>query len=173
MAILTGSEIKNRLGKDIIINPYKEENVNPNSYNVTLDNKLLVYTEYTLDCKNDNPTEEIIIPDTGYVLMPNMLYLANTVEHTETYNLVPILSGRSSLARLGNMIHITAGYGDDSFRGKWTLEIMVAQQIKIYPYMSIGQIYYNTIEGNTDMTYKGKYQDNNAVQASMFYKDFK
>ena len=173
MAILTGSEIKNRLGKDIIINPYKESNVNPNSYNVTLDNKLLVYTEYTLDCKKSNSTEEIIIPDTGYVLMPNMLYLANTVEHTETYNLVPILSGRSSLARLGIMIHITAGYGDVSFRGKWTLEIMVAQQIKIYPYMSIGQIYYNTIEGNTDMTYKGKYQDNNAVQASMFYKDFK
>ena len=173
MAILTGSEIKNRLGKDIIINPYKESNVNPNSYNVTLDNKLLVYTEYTLDCKKSNSTEEIIIPDTGYVLMPNMLYLANTVEHTETYNLVPILSGRSSLARLGISVHVTSGFGDVGFKGKWTLEIFVMQQIRIYPYMSIGQVYYETVEGNTDMTYKGKYQNSDKAEASKFYKDFK
>ncbi len=50
--ILTGQEIKNRLNKDIIINPFNEDQLNPNSYNMRLHNELLIYTDDILDSKD-------------------------------------------------------------------------------------------------------------------------
>ena len=77
-----------RLG-NIVISPFRQEQINPNSYNVTLNPALEVYDCDVLDVKKDNPTKKIIIPEKGLVLEPNMLYLGRTNEYTETYNLVP------------------------------------------------------------------------------------
>ena len=67
--ILTGSEIqKNVEEKKIIIDPFDRSRLNPNSYNFSLANKLLVYENYVLDAKKDNPVREIIIPEEGYTL---------------------------------------------------------------------------------------------------------
>lgn len=170
--ILSGLEIKNRLGKDIIIEPYSEKALNPNSYNLKLYNELLVYNEQTLDMKKINTTNKIIIPQDGLYLEPGKLYLGRTEEYTATDNLVPMLEGRSSIGRLGLYIHVTAGFGDVGFKGFWTLEIHCVQPIKIYPFIEICQIYYHTIEGKYEKYTSGKYQNNGGIQASLLYKDF-
>lgn len=170
--ILSGKEIKKRLGKEIFIEPFDENLLNPNSYNLRLHNELLVYENPVLDMKKENITQRIIIPEEGLVLEPNKLYLGRTVEHTRTENCVPMLEGRSSIGRLGLFIHVTAGFGDVGFSGFWTLEIFCIQPIKVYPNVEICQIYYHTIEGEYEKYHSGKYQNNQGVQPSLLYKDF-
>ena len=170
--ILSGIEIEKRIGKDIIITPYSPKQINPNSYNLKLHNELLVYKSQTLDMKQVNDYEKIIIPEEGFMLLPNKLYLARTVEYTETYNLIPMLEGRSSIGRLGLCVHITAGFGDVGFCGFWTLELFCVQPIKIYPYIEICQIYYHLIEGKFNQYKSSKYQNNEGIQPSLLYKDF-
>ena len=170
--ILSGKEIERQLGKDIHIEPFVKEQLNPNSYNLRLHNELLVYENPLLDMKKSNPTKLISIPDEGLELEPNKLYLGRTLEHTKTDNYVPMLEGRSSIGRLGLFIHVTAGFGDVGFSGFWTLEIFCVQPIKIYPGIQICQIFYHTIEGDFERYDKGKYQNNKGIQASMLYKDF-
>jgi dCTP deaminase len=170
--ILSGVEIKNKLEKDIVIKPFNESQLNPNSYNLKLHNELLVYKESVLDMKKENKVESIIIPSEGMVLEPNKLYLGRTVEYTKTDKYVPMLEGRSSVGRLGLFIHVTAGFGDVGFSGYWTLEIHCIEPIRIYPGIEICQIYYHSIEGEYQQYNSGKYQNNDGVQPSLLYKDF-
>jgi dCTP deaminase len=171
--ILTGSEIKQRLGSDIKITPYSESQINPNSYNLRLHNELLVYKNNFLDMKANNETKTLFIPKDGLILSPNKLYLGRTLEHTETRNLVPMIEGRSSIGRLGMFVHITAGFGDVGFKGFWTLEISVLQPLRIYANVEICQIFFHTLEGEITNYKSGKYQDNQGIQGSMLWKDFK
>jgi len=170
--ILSGLEIKQRLGKDIIIEPFNDKQLNPNSYNLRLHNELLTYNETMLDMKRDNPAHRVIIPPEGLVLIPGKLYLGRTLEYTGTNNLVPMLEGRSSVGRLGLFVHITAGFGDVGFKGYWTLEIHCIQPIRIYPEVEICQIYYHTITSNFERYNSGKYQNNKDIQTSKLYIDF-
>ncbi len=222
--MLTGKEIIRRQSiGDIIIDPFDEKKVNPNSYNLTLNNKLLVYDtanteeillvkayrevmkeiendeEYDelkekffndpyiqnltnsynlikdksiLDMKKDNPTLEFTISDAGFILLPNKLYLGKTNEYTETHNLIPSISGRSSIGRLGINIHATAGFGDIGFKGNWTLEIFVTQPIVIYPNVEICQIYYYEPNGEI-VEYNGRYQNSYDVHSSRLHRDYK
>jgi dCTP deaminase len=171
--ILSGLEIKKQMGTNIIIEPFNEKQTNPNSYNLRLHNELLIYNENLLDMKKPNSTYKIIIPKEGLVLQPNKLYLGRTLEYTKTDKYVPMLEGRSSTGRLGLFIHVTAGFGDIGFAGYWTLEIFCVQPIRIYPNVEICQIYYHAIEGDYDLYKSGKYQNNNGIQPSLMYKDFK
>lgn len=170
--ILSGKEIIERKGKDILIDPFNENQVNPNSYNLRLHNELLVYDTPVLDMKEDNPAKKIIIPEDGLLLDSRKLYLGRTMEYTETHNLVPMLEGRSSVGRLGLFVHITAGFGDVGFKGYWTLEIFCVQPIKIYPSIEICQIFYHSVEGDYTPYQSSKYQGNKDIQTSMLYKDF-
>ena len=129
--ILSGKEIKKRLNKDIIIEPYNDKYLNPNSYNLRLHNELLVYTDDVLDMKKSNNVEKIIIPEEGLTLEPGKLYLGRTLEYTKTTKCVPMLEGRSSIGRLGLFIHVTAGFGDIGFSGFWTLEIRASSYIPL------------------------------------------
>lgn len=170
--ILTGPEIKRRLGKDIVIEPYEERLINPNSYNLRLHNELVCYTNKALDMKTPNPTEDVTIPEDGIVIEPGKLYLGRTLEYTETHNLVPMLEGRSSIGRLGVFVHITAGFGDVGFKGYWTLEISAIQPVRIYAGIGICQIFYHTIEGEVMEYVSGKYQANKGIQPSLIYREF-
>ena len=170
--ILSGIEIQNRLGRDIIIEPFSPEQLNPNSYNLRLHNELLVYRGDVLDMKKPNETEKLLIPPEGLVLQAGRLYLGRTKEYTKTENLVPMLEGRSSVGRLGLTIHVTAGFGDVGFAGFWTLEISCVQPVRIYPDVEICQIYYHTIEGDHQDYRSGKYQNNTGIQPSLLYKEF-
>ncbi len=170
--ILSGKEIKRRLGKDIFIEPYNPQQLNPNSYNLRLHNELMVYEDTVLDMKQKPTARTITIPEEGLVLEPGVLYLARTIEHTRTTGYVPMLEGRSSIGRLGLFIHITAGFGDVGFSGYWTLEMFCVKPIRIYPGVEIGQIFYHTIDGDFDCYESNKYQNNQGIQPSMLYKDF-
>lgn len=170
--ILSGLEIQERLGKDIIISPFDAGKLNPNSYNLTLHNKLLVYNSYELDMKKPNEAQELSIPPEGLLMETGKLYLGRTVEYTETHNLVPMLEGRSSVGRLGLFVHITAGFGDVGFKGFWTLEMFCVQPVRIYAGVEICQIFYHSILGPFKPYSSGKYQGNTDVQPSMLYKDF-
>lgn len=170
--ILSGKEIRKHIGKEIIIEPFDENRINPNSYNLSLFHELLEYENRELDMKSPNPTRRIVIPPEGLLLEPDKLYLGRTNEYTKTDTYVPMLEGRSSTGRLGLFIHVTAGFGDIGFAGYWTLEIFCVQPVRIYPDVEICQIYYHEIQGKYDLYRSGKYQNNTGIQPSLMYKDF-
>jgi len=144
--ILTDKTIIDEIAAgNIVIEPLIEANIGTNSVDLTLSNTLLMYTNHILDVRKKNPYVPFIIPEDGLILKPGILYLATTVEYTETLRHVPILQGKSSLGRLGLFVHITAGFGDVNFRGHWTLELCCVQPVKIYPGMKIAQICYHDI----------------------------
>lgn len=126
--ILSGKEIVKHMGKEIVIEPFDKSRVNPNSYNLSLYNELMVYDSKELDMAKPNSASVIKIPEDGFVLQPNVLYLGRTNEYTKTENYIPMLEGRSSVGRLGVFIHVTAGFGDVGFAGYWTLEIFASNR---------------------------------------------
>jgi dCTP deaminase len=170
--ILSGKSIESKLGKDITIDPFRKDQLNPNSYNLRLHHDLLVYDHPVLDMKEQNNAQKLTIPEEGLLLERDRLYLGRTLEYTETHNYVPMLEGRSSIGRLGLFVHITAGFGDVGFAGYWTLEMFCVQPIRIYAGVEICQIFYHAIEGPYEAYHSKKYQHNRGIQPSMLYKDF-
>jgi dCTP deaminase len=160
------------LNKEIFIEPFNPERVNPNSYNLSLADELMVYTEDILDPKKENKTDTIIIPEEGYMLEPGKVYLARTSEYTKTFNLVPMIIGRSSLGRLGLAVHVTSGFGDVGFCGYWTMQLICVQRMKIYPGMKICQIFYHTVCGDTTDYSSDKYQNSGKIVASKIFQEF-
>lgn len=167
--ILSGETILEEIGKNIFIDPFDISQVNTNSYNLKLYPELQVYSE-PLDMKTENRTRTIIIPEDGYEIKPGVLYLARTCEYTKTYNYVPILEGRSSVARLGISVHSTAGFGDIGFEGYWTLQITCVEPVRIYPNVKICQIVYHEAKGAYS-PYNNKYQKSGDIQKSRLYKE--
>ena len=172
--MLTGLEIENRMREgQIVIRPYDKANLNPNSYNLSLGSKLLCWHG---DCRIGDafdaahappaPDRDIDLDGCGFLLRPGNLYLAETVEYTETHgSLVPCLQGRSSLARLGLEVHRTAGFGDTGFEGHWTLEMTVVRPLWVYGGMKVCQVYYLPAVGEVT-PYRGKYRGQTGPTAS-------
>lgn len=169
--VISGYEIQRQLGRNIVIDPFDESRLNPNSYNLTLHDELMVYEELILDMRKANRVRRMQIPPEGIVLQPNQLYLGRTVERTETHNFVPMIEGRSSIGRLGLFVHVTAGFGDVGFCGYWTLEMFAVQPIRIYAGVSICQIFYHGIQGDFAEYNSDKYQNNSDIQPSLLFKE--
>ncbi len=170
--ILSGKSIQQQLGQNIVIEPFRAEQLNPNSYNLRLHHDLLVYDRPVLDMKQENTATKLVIPEEGLLMEKDKLYLGRTQEFTQTQGYVPMLEGRSSIGRLGLFVHITAGFGDVGFAGFWTLEMFCVQPIRIYAGVEICQIFYHSIEGDYETYKSGKYQNNQGVQPSLLFKDF-
>jgi dCTP deaminase len=169
--ILSGHRIRENLGKNIVIDPFVEENLNPNSYNLTLHSELMVYEEVVLDMAKANRVRRVTIPPEGLILGPNQLYLGRTAERTETHNFVPMIEGRSSVGRLGLFVHVTAGFGDVGFCGYWTLEMFAVQPVRVYAGVPICQIFYHEIAGPITEYASEKYQHNRDIQPSLLFKE--
>jgi dCTP deaminase len=169
--ILSGHEIRAQQGRNIVIDPFDESRLNPNSYNLSLHDELMVYEEVLLDMRKANRVRRIPIPPEGLILNANQLYLGRTAERTETHNLVPMIEGRSSVGRLGLFVHVTAGFGDVGFCGYWTLEMFAVQPIRIYPGVAICQIFYHDIRGSFTEYASDKYQHNTDIQPSLLFKE--
>ena len=169
--ILTGQEIKRHLGSSIIIEPFDESQLNPNSVNLRLHDELMIYEELVLDMKKPSRVRRISIPPEGVTLAPHQLYLGRTLERTETHDFVPMIEGRSSVGRLGLFVHVTAGFGDVGFCGFWTLEMFAVQPVRIYPGVPICQIYYHTLTGEITEYASEKYQHNCDIQPSLLFKE--
>ena len=136
--MLTGSKVLEEIEKgNICISPFDKKQLNPNSYNVRLGSTLKVYTDNVLDFNKDNPSKTKESPVDGFVLQPGELYLGNIVERVSTDKYISAVDGRSSIGRLGILIHATAGFGDIGFDGNYTLEIFCVKPVRIYTDMLI------------------------------------
>lgn len=140
----------------ILIEPFDRKYLGTNSYDVHLGKYLATYKDKVLDARKHNEIIHFEIPEEGFVLEPNMLYLGVTMEYTETHAHVPFLEGKSSTGRLGIDIHATAGKGDVGFCNTWTLEISCTQPVRIYAGMPIGQLIYFVVEGEIETFYNKK-----------------
>jgi len=175
--ILNHDQIKQRIQQGhITITPHNPKNIGPNSYDVHLHPTLTQYTlkpNQPIDPKKPTPTKQITIPPTGLTLQPGQFTLAQTHQHCQnnTNDLVPMIEGKSSNARNGLAIHITAGFGDIGYTGHWTLEIITHHPIILYPHMPIAQLYWITTQP-TNHTYKGKYQNAKTTQPSLSHLNY-
>lgn len=206
--MLTGHEIRRHrdLG-NISVDPWDDGRVNPNSVNVRLGGKLLVYPENlkfimgetdsgnwlvsdsaedlilervmddidgdsVLDTAKEPQTISLSIPPEGIVLLPGVLYLGHTMESISSRGFAPMIEGRSSAARCGVSVHLTAGFGDNFFHGSLTLEITCVFPVKVYAGSEIAQVAFHPLEGEQYPKYTGKYSGRNEPMASGWWKDF-
>jgi dCTP deaminase len=108
----------------------------------------------------------------GVVLKPGILYLGATMEYTESHSAIPMINGRSSLARLGLVVHQTGGFGDLGFCGTWTLELSCIHPIRLYAGMQIAQICWFYPHGMPSY-YNGKYVGQRSPTSSKFHLEVK
>jgi len=152
--ILTGSAIKKGIEKkDITIFPFHTAQINPNSYNYRLGRKLRKFAGFN---GSVSVFEDIELPEEGYVLDPQIMYLGHTYETIGSSRYAMSLIGRSSMGRLGLFLQLSANLGHTAPPHQWTLELFAAKPIRIYPEMIIGQISFWTNHGDIPL-YDGTY----------------
>jgi dCTP deaminase len=170
--ILTGPAIQAEVEAGRIqIDPFDPRCLNPNSYDFRLSDSLLVYANTVLDSARENPVTEIPIDTIGVVLDPSRVYLSSTVEVMGSDHYVPIIRGKSSTARLGLFINITADLIDIGSHNRWTLQLHCVQPVRIYPGMLIGQVTFWVPQGEIRL-YDGKYQGSMTARPSESFRDF-
>lgn len=157
--MLSGLKIQSEVQSGrIVLDPFSSQQVNPNSYNLRLAETLSVYQDRILNIRSPGEIRQFTIPKTGYTLSPNELYLGHTIEIAGSNHYVPFIEGRSSVGRVGMSVHVTAGFGDIGFIGRWTLEITVQKPLIVYPGLEICQIAFTNIIGDFKL-YEGRYKD--------------
>ncbi len=170
--ILTGNEIRHQVQLERIrIEPFIEDQLNPNSYNFCLGDVLRVYVSDLIDPKVPQETSELKIPPEGLVLAPRRLYLASSVERMGSDFFVPTYAARSSVARLGMFINLSAPLGDIGYFGKWTIQLFCLHPVRVYAGMKIGQIMFWKPFGAVAL-YSGKYQNSSEARGSLIHMDF-
>lgn len=169
---------------DLVIDPFDDSMIQPSSVDLTVDNQFRVFnnSKYPyIDVRQE--MEELtslveVKPDEPFILHPGEFVLGSTYEKVSLANgLVARLEGKSSLGRLGLLIHSTAGFVDAGWSGYLTLELsnVANLPITIYPNMKIGQLCVFQMTSPADRPYSmtGKYQDQRGPTASKFYRDFR
>lgn len=145
------------------IEPFVEENLQPASLDISLGDKFLVEKSKNrvIDVSKDN-IEYLPVEVENYPLEPGDFVLGVTKEFIHVPdNLTVMLAGKSTLARMGLQIHITAGWVDPGYRGKLTLEIVnnSSNILQLHTGMLIGQLVFLEMKKKPDQVYSGKYQD--------------
>lgn len=185
--ILSDKTIKKRVKTgEIVIDPFLEECLQPASYDLHLDNKVLIFDKEKyglIDVKkpSDALMKLIDIEDDGYIIHPGDFVLANVKEITGVDNKhVGRLEGKSSLGRLGLVIHVTAGFLDAGNKLRLTLEMVNLSgiPIKVYKGMKIAQIAFEELDQPCERPYgsKGlgnKYKGDMTVTGSKMFDNFK
>ena len=170
----------------IVIDPYLPEAVQPSSVDLHLDRRFRVFrnSRYPyIDVRTDQPelTELVEIGgDDPFILHPGEFVLGSTFERVELPNdLVARLEGKSSLGRLGLLIHSTAGYVDPGWDGNLTLELsnVANLPITLYDGMKIGQISFQRLSSPAELGYGdarigSKYRGQRDPTASLYHRDF-
>jgi dCTP deaminase len=185
--ILSDRSIKEALASGrIVVDPLDETCIQPSSIDLTLDPRFLVFLNHTrsiIDVKQDltDLTELIEVPeDTPFILHPGEFVLGATFERVGVPDdLVARLEGKSSLGRLGLLIHSTAGYVDAGFDGQITLELsnVANLPITLYPRMKIGQVSFLRMTTPADTPYGSgtlgsKYHGQRGPTPSQYWKNF-
>lgn len=170
----------------IIIEPFDESCVQPSSIDVKVSHLFRVFRNHStsvLDVKKDltDLTELVEVPEgEAFMLHPGEFALGSTLERVAVPNdLVARVEGKSSLGRLGLVIHSTAGFIDAGFDGHITLELanLANLPITLYPGMKIGQISFIKMTSPAEKPYgsgaKGsKYQGQRGPTPSRYFENF-
>ena len=185
--VLSDHTIKDEMEKGrIVVDPLGEGCIQPASVDVHLDRNLLVFRNSRrpfIDVRQDTSdlTDMVEIKDDiPFILHPGEFVLASTREHIELPgDLVARLEGKSSLGRIGLLIHSTAGYVDPGWKGHLTLELSNVANLPVTLYfgMKIGQLSYLRLSTEADNLYGSaalgsKYQGQTEPTASRMHHDF-
>jgi len=171
----------------IIIEPFDESCVQPSSIDVKVSNLFRVFRNHTaavLDVKQDltGLTELVEVAEgDAFMLHPGEFALGSTLERVAVpNNLVARVEGKSSLGRLGLVIHSTAGFIDAGFDGHVTLELanLANLPITLYPGMKIGQISFIQMTSPAEKPYGSgaqgsKYQGQRGPTPSRYFENFR
>ena len=167
----------------IVIDPFDPACVQPSSVDLHVDAEFRVFRNNRypfIDVKQEQDLTELVEvkPDEAFILHPGEFVLGSTLERVAIPDdLVARLEGKSSLGRLGLLIHSTAGYVDPGWDGFLTLELsnVANLPITIYPGMKIGQIGFFQLTTPADTPYGGagsKYQGQRGPTASRIHEEF-
>jgi dCTP deaminase len=172
----------------IIIDPLDESLIQPSSIDVRISNLFRVFRNHTsgvIDVGSDmaDLTELVEIDqggDTAFMLHPGEFVLGSTLERIGVPDdLVGRVEGKSSLGRLGLLIHSTAGFIDAGFDGHITLELanVASLPITLYPGMKIGQVSFMTMTTPAERPYGtgasgSKYQGQRGPTPSRYFENF-
>ena len=170
--ILTGSEILKEVKKGrIVIDPFDSKCITTNSYDLSLGDTLLTYTDKVLDPRKKAKFNSFIIPNKGMILNKGSFTLGSTKEIIGSNYFVPIIHARSGIARLGLFVHITADLIDIGSIGMSTLQLFATLPVKVFKGMKIAQVSFWVPKGKI-ILYNGKYQNSIGPQPSKTYKDY-
>ena len=185
--VLSDVTIKEQIEKgNIVIDPLDPNDIQPASVDVHLDNKVLVFRNSRrpyIDIREDLEglmDLETIDDETPFILHPGEFILGSTLENIEIpADLVARLEGKSSLGRIGLLIHSTAGYVDAGGDGQLTLELsnVASLPITLYPGMKIGQISFVQMTTAADNPYGSsklgsKYRGQEGPRPSRYWENF-
>jgi dCTP deaminase len=185
--VLSDRTIRELLGEGrIVLDPYDESLLQPSSVDVRVDRYFRVFrnSRYPfIDVKTEQEelTELVEIDDeTPFILHPGEFVLGSTLERVALPDdLVARLEGKSSLGRLGLLIHSTAGFIDPGWDGHVTLELsnVANLPITIYHGMKIGQLSFVQLSTAADQPYGSgalgsKYQGQQGPTPSRYWKNF-
>jgi dCTP deaminase len=185
--ILSDRTIKEELAAGrIVIDPLDERNIQPSSVDLCLDRFFRVFLNHhieVIDVKKpqEGLTELVEIePDKAFILHPGEFVLGSTHERVVIPDdLVGRLEGKSSLGRLGLVIHSTAGFVDAGFEGHVTLELsnVATLPITLYPGMKIGQISFLRMTTAAEVPYGSqslgsKYKGQRGPTVSRYFENF-
>ena len=185
--VLSDRTIKEELARGrIVISPLNPEDIQPASVDLHLDGQVLVFANSRrpyIDVKEslEDLTQMVEIQEESpFILHPGEFVLGSTLENIELPDdLVARLEGKSSLGRIGLVIHSTAGFVDPGWKGHLTLELsnLARLPITLYKGMKIGQISYLRLTTPADRLYGSKslgskYQGQTVPTASRFSQDF-
>ncbi len=186
--VLSDRTIREELqAKRIIIDPLDDSCIQPSSVDLHIDKHFRLFRNHSMrviDVKEDleDLTELVEVP-TGQALMlhPGEFVLGSTLERVALPDdLVARLEGKSSLGRLGLLIHSTAGFVDAGWDGHLTLELsnVANLPITLYPGMKIGQISFLRMTTPADNPYGSsglgsKYQNQWGPTPSRYFKNFR
>ena len=186
--ILSDRTIREQLAAGrIVIDPLDESAIQPSSVDLRLDRYFRVFLNHTMpviDVKQDlsELTREVEIPDgEAFILHPGEFVLGSTLESVGVPDdVVARIDGKSSLGRLGLLIHSTAGFIDCGFRGHITLELsnVASLPITLYPDMKIGQVSFLQMTTAADVPYGtgqlgSKYQGQRGPTPSRYWQNFR
>jgi dCTP deaminase len=174
--ILSDKSIKELIREGrLMVEPYREENVQASSVDLTLGGEVLFYRSECIDLRSPHiPVEKLSIPEEGFLIPPKAFLLATTEEYIKLpEDITAFVEGRSSLGRLGLFIE-NAGWVDAGFEGQITLELYNANNcpIRIYRGVRICQIVLARLDQRAEKPYRGKYQGQKGATPSRVYMDF-
>ncbi len=185
--ILSDREIKTQIKRGLIeIDPYEPKAVQPSSVDVHLDHRFIVFKNHTMshiDVKKDlsSLTTNVEASEMDpFILHPGEFVLGSTLERVALPDdLVGRIEGKSSLGRLGLLIHSTAGFVDAGWNGQLTLEFsnVASLPITLYPGMRIGQISFMQMSSPAENPYGAellgsKYQGQQGPRPSRYWENF-